>query len=305
MNLPDIVKPVLEMKVKNSKRYPCYVNRASGLGYAVPVLEGCLRRGVYERTKWEEKELPDERLLVIFGEGNLHEKAIMADLAAAGIQIIEQQGAFEWKEYQISGHIDGALIVEGKAVPVEIKSSAPSSFDAIHCFEDLKKKSWLRSYMCQISLYMLFKNIDQGIMLFKNKSTGQLKQINVQLDYELAEACIKAAETINKHIADKTLPDRITNRETCRDCPFKLTCLPEINFGTELKIADDPEFEKRINRWAELKDAETECEEAWKVIRSRAEATATKGELKMLIGKWQLSGKADSRGAFRLKVEAV
>jgi hypothetical protein len=153
-------------------------------------------------------------------------------------------------------------------------------------------------------IYMLSKNIDRAIFILKNKSTGGLKQIDVALDYELAEACIKTAEEINAHVKNGTLPDKITDREKCRECPYKLICLPEISWGEELKIADDPEFEERLTEYMDNKSIAAEVDAGYEIIRDRCKASAGDGDLNMIVGRWILKGKKDSRGSFRLTITA-
>ena len=301
--MKNLVEAVLAEKAKKIKRTPCHSNRASGIGYAVELLGGCLRRGVYERTRWQEKELHDARVQLIFDEGHNQERVVLSDLAAAGIDIIEQQSAFDWPEYQITGHLDGVYVEDGVAYPVEIKSMSPHIFVAVNSFEDFKKKPWTRGYMAQIQLYMLSKNIDKGIFILKNKSTGELKQITVDLDYDLAEVCLKTAEQINSHIKARTMPDKIKDVLVCKDCPYKLLCCPEISFGEPLRIKDDPLFTERLNRYYTLKEAAEDCDAVYEVIRGEAKAEAGDGELNILAGNYRLTGKKDSKGAFRLKIE--
>jgi CRISPR/Cas system-associated exonuclease Cas4 (RecB family) len=303
--MENLVEKVKKNIASKNQRFPCYVNRASSIGYFVPELNGCVRKGVYERTNWQEKELYDSNVLLIFAEGNNQERQVLKDLADAGVDIIEQQSAFEWKEYQISGHLDGVYIEEGKAIPVEIKSMSPFIFDSIHCFEDFKKKPWTRAYMAQIMIYMLFKNIDKGIFILKDKSTGNLKQIDVNLDYELAENCIKTAEKINKHIKENTLPEKIKDIETCKDCKFKLICCPDINFGAPLKIIDDPDFENKITKSLELKESSNEYDKLWKSITDKAKASVVNGELNQLVGKYRVYGKLSSKGSFTTKIDVI
>lgn len=301
----NIAEAIKATKAKEIKRMACYTNRASSIGYFVPELQGCLRRGVYERTKWTEKELPTPELALVFAEGNHQEKIIIADINQAGIQFLEQQSMFEWPEYCITGHIDGVIVDDGKSVPVEIKTMSPNIFATVNSFDDLKKKPWTRAYMAQLQVYMLMKNIDRAILLLKNKSSGGLKQIDCELDYELAEACIKTAEAVNKHIFAGTEPEKITNIDTCRDCPFKLACCPDINFGAELKITDDPGYEEKIDKYMEMTEAAKECDALHETIRARAKASAIDGELNLNVGKYLLTGKTGSNGAFRLKIESL
>lgn len=303
--MKDLIAPILEMKAKSIRRMPCYVNRASSLGYAVPMLEGCVRRGVYERTHWEQKELHDVNVQLIFDEGYSQEKSVLRDLADAGINIIEQQTAFEWKEYQISGHVDGKYVEDEIAYPIEIKSMHPAIFDGVKVLEDMKKKPWTRAYLAQITLYMLLQGIDKGIFILKNKSNGALKQITVDLDYNLGEACLRTAEIINHAVKTGTFPDRITNRETCRECPFKMVCLPEINFGAPLKLKDDPEYEKKISRYLSIRETSKEADDLWETIRSEAKAQAENGELNIIVGKYNVTGKTSVKGSFLTTVEVI
>jgi len=301
----DIVAKILAEKATKIKRYPCKVNRASSIGYFVPELEGCLRRGVYERTHWEQKQLHDAAVQLIFEEGHNQERQVLRDLSDAGVDVIEQQGAFEWADYQITGHIDGVVIVDGKPVPIEIKSMHPNIFTQVHTLEDFKKKPWTRAYLAQIQIYMLSKNVDKAIFILKNKSTGEIRQIVVDLDYELAECCLKTAEAINKHLEAKTLPDRVKDIEKCKQCPFNLVCLPQMSFGEPLKIVDDPMFVQRVDEYMALKADAKRADDVYGVIRDRCKATAGKGELNIMAGKYHLTGKPDSRGAFRLKIEST
>lgn len=304
----DIVTALNQKVREKIKATPCHANRASSLGYAVPEVGGCVRRGWYERTAWQEKELPDISLQRKFDEGSWHESRLMQELWAAGVHVVESQRAFDWAEYQITGHIDGKIIndEDGKAVPLEIKSMASQVFDQVKTFDDFRRYPWTRAYMVQIQLYMLLNNEDTAVFLLKNKNTGEIRQINVELDYELAEAALKTAESINNHIAQGTDPDRISNRDTCALCSFKSLCLPEINWVEPLKIEDDPSFAEKLDRYAELKDAEKEAGKLWDEIRGKAKATAESngGALNMLVGNWHLSGEIKNN-RFNLKTERV
>lgn len=315
IEIPNLVEAVENEKAKNIKRYPCHVTRASSLGYFVPELDGCLRRGVYERTNWGDKKLFEVSSQLIFEEGDRQENAVFRDLLDAGHPIIEQQTPYEWKtpegETLLTGHIDGKLICkdhEGKsvAVPVEIKSMHPNIFSTVYTIEDFKKKPWTKAYIAQITVYMLMNNIDVGLFILKNKSSGQMKQIIVKLDYELGEACIRTAEKINEYVKKQELPDRITDRDTCKECPFNHICLPDMDFGQEIEVGDDPDFEKKMDQYLEIKNTAKEADTLWKDILSpKMKATAKNGTLNMLLGKYHLTGKTDKKGSFRPKVTLI
>lgn len=306
MKIPDIPEAVKKTFEKNRKTFPCRVIRASAIGYFMPELNGCQRRGVLTQTNWKDQEPWSAESLIRFEEGNLQEKAVMRALENAGIEPIEQQMSFEWPEYNLSGHIDCTILVDGKALPLEVKSAAPSIFAQISDFESLNKKPWLRAYKAQITLYMLFKNIDKGIMLFKDKSSGLMKQINVDLDYELGEAALKTAEIINQNIKDGSRPPRIKDIDVCSECPFKSLCCPDVRFGAELRIEDDPDYEAKIDRYLELKDAKKECDDLYKnQIQPKMKASSDNGHLNLVVGKYRLTGKTDTRGSLRCKIEVI
>lgn len=303
--MKNIVQSIYNYKAGKIRRLPCNTNRASMLGYYVPELEGCLRRGVYARTHWKEQELHNVKTQMIFDEGNAQERQVILDLTLANETIVEQQSFFEWKEYNITGHLDGKIHFESNLYPIEIKSMHPNIWQNINTLEDFKRYPWTRSYTAQVNIYMLLENVDQAIFILKNKSSGELKQINVKLDYDLGEACLKTAEQINEHISKRTLPNKIDDRQKCNDCPFKLICLPKINFGEPLKIVDDPNFESRLNRYFELKEQALECNKVYEVIKSESKSQANGGELNINVGNYLLTGKVDKGGAFRLNINKL
>jgi CRISPR/Cas system-associated exonuclease Cas4 (RecB family) len=259
---------------------------------------------VLERTRWQDRELHDVKLQLIFDEGIDQERAVLRDLATAGITCIEQQSSFAFPEQDLTGHID-AMILEsdGGTMPLEIKSCSPYIFDSLNTIADFQKKSWHRAYLAQINLYLLAKGKDRGLFLLKNKSTGALKQIEVSLDYDLTEKILRAAERINAHIKAGTLPERIADVEVCKGCPMRLVCAPGQKWGEEMAVADDPEFEKRLDMHFELSGPRSDYEDNYKIIASRVKATAKGQAVKLVIGKYVVEGKPDSRGAMRITIE--
>jgi len=319
MDIPDLVGALTELKEKKIKRYPCTVNRASAIGKAVPMLDGCLRRGVYERTHWEEKELHDVRAQFIFDEGSEQEEIVVRQLSQAGVKIINRGQAFtiidtrpgKTGKILLSGETDGEVVITEEAghakdtITCEIKSMNPNIFSQMHEFEDFKKKPWTLGYMAQIMGYMLGHNKDQGLFLLKDKSNGLVRQIHVPMDYEIGEAVLKTAEEINDHVDAGTLPERRSEIDKCEYCEFRKICIPDVNFETGVTVAQDPEFEKHLNEYWELNEASKRCQELYKKIiapKMKATAAQTDGVLNMEIGEYLLTGKTDSRGTFRPKI---
>jgi len=289
-----IVEKILEAKERKIRQYPVNANRASEMGHE------CLRYLVLNRTHWQEKTLHDAKLQMIFDMGKLVEAAVENDLREAGFAIVEQQRAFSWDKYQITGSIDMKLAIDGAVYPAEIKSAAPNPFASINSIEDMlrHKYHYMRKYPAQLTLYLLMDGKERGLFLFKNKSTGELKEIWVDLDYEFAESLVQKAESINKHIAEGTLPDPMEYREdVCGECPFVHICLPD-RIGKEPEISGDTELLELVTRYETLKPGAKEFDDVNDRINKIVE-----GRGKILVGDYFIEGKYIDRTSYDVPKE--
>jgi len=237
---------------------------------------------------------------MIFDMGKMVEESVMQDLREAGFVIVEQQRPFSWAKYQITGSIDGKIVIDGKTYPTEIKSAAPFSFNSINSIEDMKRHKWhyMRKYPAQLTLYLLMDGKDRGLFIFKNKSTGELKEIFLDLDYDFAESLIKKAEAINKHVAEGTLPEPMEySEEICADCPFVHLCLPD-RIGKEVEIVEDGRLLELLNRYAELKPVAKEYEDVDSQIKKLVE-----GREKIIVGNFFIEGKWVDRKVYNIPTE--
>jgi len=287
-----IIEKIYESKGREIKQYPVHSNRASDLG--IP----CLRYHVLNRTRWQERALHDVGLQMIFDLGNDIEQIVLRELSEAGVTVIEQQRAFEWKEYNITGHLDGKILIDGEIYPLEIKSASPYVFKAINTIDDLKhgKYPYLRKYPAQLDLYMLMDNKPKGLFLFKDKASGAYKAIPMEIDYELGETLLKRAEAINAHVAAGTLPEPINEDMWCRDCPFRHICLPE-QIGKEVEI-DTGELAAMLDRLETLSPDYKEYDELNAQIKKMVE-----GREKVLAGDWLITGKWIEKQGYTKTVE--
>lgn len=285
-----IVEKIYENTARQIKQYPVNSNRASDLG--IP----CVRYHVLNRTRWEERALHDVGLQMVFNMGNAIEEIVLKELAEAGVKVIEQQRSFQWKEYQITGHVDGSVLIDGEAIPMEIKSCSPFVFKAINTIDDLKrgKYGYLRKYPTQLNLYLLMDNKPRGLFLFKDKTSGAIKEIWMDLDYELGEETLKRAESINAHLAAGTVPDPINDDMWCESCAFAHICLPD-HIGKEVEI-DTGELATMLDRMEELKAAKKEYEEIEEQVKK-----AVEGREKILAGNWFIVGKWMEREGFTVE----
>ena len=276
------VEKVLEETAKRIKQWPVKSNRASDLGHP------CLRYHVYNRTRWNERALHDVGLQQVFDMGNAIERIVIRQLQDAGFEIVEQQRPFDWPEYNITGSIDGKILYIREAIPFDVKSCSPWVFKAINSIEDLKKSRHLyhRKYVTQLNLYMLMDGIDKGLFFFKDKTSGGLKEIWMDLDYQLGEETLKRAEAINRHVANGTLPDQCSPECGCEmeRCPFAHICLTD-HIGKEVEI-DTGELEQMLKTLYSLESAAKEHEEVNSEINRIVE-----GRDKILAGEYFVTGK--------------
>jgi len=289
-----IVEKILEAKAAKIKQYPVNANRASELGHA------CLRYLVLNRTRWQEKTLHDARLQMIFDMGRMVEDLVSQDLREAGFALVEQQRAFSWAKYQITGSIDFKLAIDGEVYPCEVKSAAPNAFASINSVSDMLHHKWayMRKYPAQLTLYLLMDNKERGLFLFKNKSSGELKEIWMDLDMDFAESLVQKAEAINKHVAERTLPEPMEyNEDICQDCGFVHICLPD-RIGREVEVSNDGELADLVARYMTLKPGAKEFDEVNDRINKLVE-----GKEKILIGDYFIEGKWVPRMGYDIPLE--
>ena len=296
--IPNIPEVLDTETAKRIRVWPHATNRASEAGHP------CVRFLVLSRTSNDLRALHDIGLQRIFDEGNLHERALTREMADAELEIVEQQRAFEWSKFKLTGRVDGLLSVNGERIPLEIKSSSPNVFAAIReitPIDMLKSKfSWIRKYPAQLLLYQLMQGSEHGLMVFKNKTTGEKCQKVFRLEGELleyVESVLKKLEAVNAHIALGTCPDAKLI-DDCKGCPFaKTACFPGADYGPGIDIMQDPDLEAKLNRRGELEAAAKEFETLDKEIKE-----VVKGK-SAVIGNWLIESKECTRKNYDIPAE--
>lgn len=288
---------------------PTHTNRASEIGHP------CERYLYFLRVDWDKRALHSPTLQSIFDIGNLYEEHAITKLKKMGFKIIEQQQFYEWKKYQITGHVDGKMYIEdwmiqeappeiqpllniGHVVPMDVKSMETHIWDRMNTVEDLLKspKVYHQKYVGQVTVYELCQGEPIGLLLCVNKQTGIPKEIWVPLNYEFGETLVKRAERVNAAIAAKTIPDPIPWSESiCGSCAFLSHCLPEMK-RQPMEILTDPELEDQLKRLAEIKPYSQEFEKLDKTVKAKL-----KGHEKVLVGDFVITGKTVNRAGFAVK----
>jgi len=297
MNLVSKIDEHIEKKRKIS---PHPLNRASEAAHP------CERYLVLARTKTELMVMPSVELQRVFLEGNIHEDAVLRLLSDAGVKIQEQQRSFLWREYELSGHVDAMVVDEnGNKIPLEIKSASPNAFLAVKKLKPMEllksKYTWQRKYPGQLILYMLMSNSERGILLFKNKASGELFQMDFELNdetLEYAEKIIQKLERVNKMVREGVEPP-VVRIEECRGCPFEKTaCFPGLDFGPGYDFIEENSLVEKLERWKELKEAAEEFAALDKEIKE-----ALKGKNAVIGGRWLVETKTFQRTGFDIPPE--
>jgi hypothetical protein len=250
----DIVKKLDKETEKHIRQSPRNSNRSSELGW----WEECPRYLVLVRTDPDKLPLHDINLQRIFDEGTKQERLVRAELEEANIEVHNVQRDEKWTHLNISGHIDGTIPIDGKNPILEIKSCSPNVFRAIQGFktaEDLKnsKYFWIRGYYAQMQGYHLLFNEEEGVILFKDKSTGQKHQIESHIDYGYCEEMCKVIEEVNDRV-ERNDPWPAKECEACNRCGFAQTlCFPGKDYGEGYEFYSDDELEIKLNRREEIK----------------------------------------------------
>lgn len=262
--LPDIVGAWEQLKSKKIRQSPQNCLRASSIGTA------CDRYHYYSIKNWRERSLHSPKTQSIFDEGFLHEDATINDLKAMGFEIVEQQRASQLDKPLITGHIDGILLWDAQRFPFDIKSIADYDFHKIDSAEDLlfSKKSHQRRYPAQLQIYLFQHEEELGCFILKNKQTGEIKPIWMQLDLDFVETLLKRAERVYEALDKEEVPQRTEDESLCRYCDFKHICLPASSFGDAVKPIDDVELAGLLERREQLAPISKEYDAVDKTIKS-------------------------------------
>jgi CRISPR/Cas system-associated exonuclease Cas4 (RecB family) len=215
------------------------------------------------------------------------EEAALKEIQEAGYTVLEQQRPYTWSRLQLTGHIDGKILVGKKAYPIEIKTINPYDFEKINSVEDLlsSEKFWLRKYPAQLTLYMLLSEEETALLYLKNALTWEPKSIWITLDYDFADELVRKLEDVNKHVRDNTVPEGINDADICPDCPFFHICLPEIK-GEGLPIQDDQDLIAILEEWESLRPAYTRYQQLDAILKQRLE-----GVERLMVGNWLITGR--------------
>lgn len=294
----DLVTRLDEATAKRIQIWPHPNNRASDAGHP------CERYLVAARTHTDKMALHSVGLQRIFDEGKAQEKALLREIEDAGVEVVEQQRPFEWKKFNLTGHIEGQIKDEKELTPLELKSCSANSFRAVKKMSGLDflkaKQSWLRKYPAQIFCYLMMIGKEAGIMLFKNKQSNEKHQVNFFLDnegLEYTESILQKLTRVNAHVKAGTLPEAKLIDE-CKGCPFCATlCFPGQDYGPGFSVMSDADLEAKLERREELAEAAGEYEDLDEEIKD-----SVKGK-NLVVGHFIIESKESERRSVKVPDE--
>lgn len=267
---------------------PQHTNRASQAGIE------CARRLQWHRTRWQNAAAPDVSLERRFFLGRVLEPEIIELLRKAGFAIEQSQRDLTWPQFQLTGHIDGLVTIDGQKLVIDIKTASRFSFEKVRkagSASDLlaDRRSYVRGYVTQVALYALLLGLPGGLLFFFDKDSGATHTVPVMLDddavLEAAEATLKRFQRVNEFTAaGQDVPPFPGSH--CKDCPFLGACSPQREFGNVLSILDDEEVEALLEEREANAEAASAFDEADKALKERFSAA---GE--SLIGSWHVTVK--------------
>ena len=174
-----------------------------------------------ERALWldlnlGEKKPVEGQLARIFENGKTREEAIIADLEAAGYQVVGQQTAFEDFGGLFRGHCDGVIVGVTKSHDhlLEIKTANDASFKSF-VKHGAKRKP---EYWAQMQCYMGYAGLERSLFVVENKNNQELYTERVYFDPKAFEENKAKARRI---IEAQTAPEKPVDESGCYWCPFK------------------------------------------------------------------------------------
>lgn len=159
----------------------------------------------------------EPRILRLFDHGNyIHELIVKA---LSGQNVLRGDEVNIPANNLISGRADALIQVEGQDYVVDIKSINSVGF------RTLTEPS--PEYIYQLQLYLHFFQIEQGILLYVNKDTQDLKEFTLDHDPALCERLLDDLEKLGSKIEANLVPVRLDDFPSngqCRYCSYKEVC---------------------------------------------------------------------------------
>lgn len=184
--------------------------------FSISSVGGCWRKK-YLELKGLFKEEFDQRVLRIFDVGNVIHRQMVKELIEkspqSGFEVITAEANIPEHKY-ISGRVDTLIsrVEDGKLFVIDYKSAGNWTFNKVKQgdFSSIEKNIW------QMNLYLHLFKMDTGFLIFVDKATSNIEEVEVKYDKELAEKQISDIVSFFENNVEKSIMP-----EPCDNKPFK------------------------------------------------------------------------------------
>jgi CRISPR/Cas system-associated exonuclease Cas4 (RecB family) len=231
-----------------------------------------------------------------------------------GFELVRNQERFRWDEYKISGKTDGLAPLNRELpppftglrdIPAEIKFMNQQAFDKIQTVDDFRNARgwWLRKYPSQLNSYMLMASRPCGYLII-GTAQRRPKVLPMLIDYELGEADLQMAQSVNRHIADGTTPEPIPfDAQVCEMCDFNHICQPLRASSSTIEIdpAEAIHLETFLESQKEYENAKKDYERRKALLIGNAKKPGKYYGHTALIGDIEISSKTIHRKGYAVE----
>lgn len=140
----------------------------------------------------------DSRILRIFDNGHDVHRRLQGYLTDAGI-LKQAEIPVENEEYEIRGHADGVININGKTGVLEIKSMNSNQF-----YRTFEPKD---DHLIQVNVYMFCLDIPRACLLYECKDNQDLKEFYVKLDMSILNPILKKIKFVQECLKLENEPE--------------------------------------------------------------------------------------------------
>jgi len=195
----------------------------------------CLRAVYFEMKGYPKKE-KEARILRVFDHGDIiHQKLMGALFGIPEIKVVASEIDIPPQEL-FRGRADAIISFQEKLYVVDFKSISDFKFQKLAEPEEAHKK--------QLQLYMHYFKIPQGILIYENKNTQDLKEFELPYERSLCEEIIQSFLELKYQIEQEILPPIPLRLKTEREKFFQ----GEGNFPKECEYCDFREICDKIEK---------------------------------------------------------
>jgi len=146
----------------------------------------------------DDQQIFEPRILRIFDNGHAVHDRLQGYLKNAGV-LKQIEVPVESAEYEIQGHTDGIIEINGMEGVLEIKSMNQNQF-----YSAYEPKP---DHLIQVNVYMYCLGIPRGCLLYECKDNQELKEFYVKQDSSILEPVLEKILYVQECLRENKEPD--------------------------------------------------------------------------------------------------